>query len=128
VDRQNENAQLIAEYLTRLPGIQKVNYPGLRDHPGHDIAKKQMYGFGGMLSFELSEKDPVVFQNSLKMIRPSVSLGGVDSIVCSPILTSHRHLSPEEKVSEGIGDKLIRMSAGIEAVEDITSDLAQALE
>ena len=87
-----------------------------------------MFGFGGMLSFELRDKDHVDFQNSLKLIRPSVSLGGVDTIVCSPILTSHRHLSPEEKVSEGIGDNLIRLSAGIEAIEDITADLDQALK
>jgi cystathionine beta-lyase len=128
VDRQNENAQLIAEYLKTLQGVLKVNYPGLPDHPGHEIAKKQMYGFGGMLSFELREKDPVDFQNSLKMVRPSVSLGGVDTIVCSPTLTSHRHLSPEEKTSEGIGDNLIRLSAGIEDIDDITADLEQALK
>ena len=128
VDRQNENAQLTAEYLQRHTGILKVNYPGLPDHPGHETAKKQMYGFGGMLSFELRDKDPVVFQNSLKMIRPSVSLGGVDTIVSSPTLTSHRHLSPEEKIKEGISDRLIRFSTGIEAIEDITADLEQALK
>ncbi len=127
VGRQNENAQLIAEYLQGHPGILKINYPGLPGHAGHEIAKKQMVGFGGMLSFELRDRDPVVFQKSLKMIRPSVSLGGVDTIVCSPALTSHRHLSPEERISEGIGDNLIRLSTGIEAIDDITADLEQAL-
>ena len=72
-----------------------------------------MHGFGGMLSFELRDKDPIGFQNSLKLIRPSVSLGGVETIVCSPILTSHRHLSPEAKESEGIRDNLIRLSAAL---------------
>jgi len=71
-----------------------VYYPGLESHPGHDVAKKQMTGFGGMVSFDLKDADPVVFQKKLKLIRPSMSLGGVDSIICSPVLTSHRHLSP----------------------------------
>jgi cystathionine beta-lyase len=128
IEKQNDNAGLIAGYLDQHPGVLKVNYPGLPDHPGHETAKKQMSGFGGMLSFELGEKDPVAFQHSLKMIRPAVSLGGVDTIVCSPFLTSHRHLSPEEKTIEGIGDNLIRLSAGIEAIEDITDDLEQALK
>jgi len=126
VERQNQNAQEIAEYLNGHSAIQKVYYPGLRDHPGHNIAARQMSGFGGMLSFELRHADPARFQKKLKMIRPSVSLGGVDTIICSPVMTSHRHLSKEEREREGIRNNLLRLSVGIENAEDIIEDLEQA--
>jgi cystathionine beta-lyase len=127
VEAQNKNAGALAEKLEAHPGIRRVYYPGLKSHPGHEIAKSQMSGFGGMLSFELKEADPTEFQRSLKLIRPSVSLGGVDTIVCSPGLTSHRHLSPEAKRKEGIHDKLLRLSVGIEDAEDLLRDIEQAL-
>jgi cystathionine beta-lyase len=127
VERQNQNAQEIAEYLNGHTEIEHVYYPGLRDHPGHDIAERQMSGFGGMLSFELLHADPVQFQKKLKLIRPSVSLGGVDTIICSSVMTSHRHLSKVEREKEGIKNNLLRLSAGIEDVKDIIEDLEQAL-
>jgi cystathionine beta-lyase len=127
VERQNQNAQKVAEFLKDHPGIQQVYYPGLKDHPGHYIAARQMSGFGGMLSFELRHADPVRFQKKLKLIRPSVSLGGVDTIICSPVMTSHRHLSEEEREMEGIRNNLLRLSVGIEEVNDIIEDLNQAL-
>lgn len=127
VNKQNENAMEIALFLNRHPGIRKVFYPGLNTHLGHNIAIKQMTGFGGMLSFELSEANPVTFQKSLKLIKPSMSLGGVESIICSPALTSHRHLTTEEKVRSGITDNILRLSVGIENPEDIIADMIQAL-
>ena len=128
VERQNQNALQIAEFLNNHPGIERVHYPGLRDHPGHIIAARQMSGFGGMLSFELLHADPVMFQKKLKLIRPSVSLGGVETIICSPVMTSHRHLSKEEREKEGIRNNLLRLSVGIEDVKDIIEDLEQALK
>ncbi len=128
VEKQNKNAMEVALFLAGHPGINRVFYPGLPSHPGHMIAQKQMKGFGGMLSFELRSADPVKFQKSLKLIRPSMSLGGVDSIICSPIMTSHRHLSKEELDKEGITDRVLRLSVGIEDAADIIHDLEQALK
>ncbi len=127
INKQNENALTVAEYLYHHPAVNVVYYPGLPDHPGHEIATKQMSGFGGMLSFELQDLDPVEFQRNLKLIKPSVSLGGVDTIICSSVLTSHRYLSKEERETEGIKDSLLRLSIGIEDVEDLINDLEQAL-
>jgi cystathionine beta-lyase len=127
IAQQNANAQYLADKLSAHPRMGKVYYPGLPDHPKHEIAKHQMKGFGGMMSFEIKDLDPVRFQRNLKLIRPSVSLGGVDSIICSPALTSHRHLSVQEKLDEGIGDNLLRLSVGIEEVEDLLGDIEQAI-
>ncbi|MBN1180733.1 MAG: PLP-dependent transferase [Bacteroidales bacterium] len=128
VERQNENAIHIAKVLENHTGVSKVNYPGLESHPNHALAARQMKGFGAMLSFELKDKDVVKFQRKLKLIRPSLSLGGVETIICAPAMTSHRHLSPEEKRQEGITDKLLRLSVGIEYLEDLIEDLLEALE
>ncbi len=125
---QNENAQKIAEFLSGNPEIERVYYPGLTSHPGYNIAARQMSGFGGMLSFELRNADPVLFQKKLKLIRPSVSLGGVDTIICSSVLTSHRHLTMEEREREGIRNNLLRLSVGIEDPADLIEDLKQALK
>jgi len=103
-----------------------VYYPGLPRHPGHPIARKQMSGFGGMVSFELDALDSVSFQKKLRLIRPSVSLGGVESIICSPALTSHARLSKEERMQAGISDDLLRLSVGIEEADDLIFDLKQA--
>ncbi|GAJ10955.1 unnamed protein product, partial [marine sediment metagenome] len=82
---------------------------------------------GGMLSFEIKDLDPIGFQRNLKLIRPSVSLGGVDTIICSPALTSHRHLNPQEKKNEGISANLLRLSVGIEDADDLLHDIEQAI-
>ena len=104
-------------------------YPGLKNHPGHDIAQRQMHGFGGMLSFELSHGlDCGAFMNSLRWIKPSMSLAGVESTVLSPSKTSHGLLSEGERQRAGIKDGLIRFSVGIEDFEDLKDDLSQALE
>jgi cystathionine beta-lyase len=124
---QNENAQKLAEFLTGHPGIDRVYYPGLPSHPGHDIAKKQMSGFGGMMSFEIKTIDPVRFQKKLKLIKPTVSLGGIETIICSSVLTSHRHLTLQEREREGIRSNLLRLSVGIEDVSDLIQDLESSL-
>ena len=128
VRAQNENAQKIAEYLSSHPDIQAVHYPGLPDHPDHLLAQQQMKGFGGMLSFELSaEIDVTAFCSHLKMIKPAMSLAGVESTLIVPRLTSHALLTEEERLAQGIGPGLIRFSCGIEAVDDIQFDIENAL-
>ena len=128
VAKQNENAGVIAEFLHRHSGISKVYYPGLKDHPGHNIAKRQMTGFGGMVSFELKSTDSYIFQQRLELIKPAMSLGGVESTICSPALTSHRHLTREQRAEDGISDNLLRLSVGIEDPEDLIADLEKAFE
>jgi cystathionine beta-lyase len=127
VRQQNENAMAIAQFLESEAKINAVYYPGLRNHPGHRTAKKQMPGgFGGMLSFEV-KGDPEKFLKKIKLIRRAVSLGGVESTVTSPARTSHSKLSASERSAVGISDKLLRLSVGIEDAEDIMNDIKQSL-
>ena len=128
VERINDNAMELAHFLETHPAIKQVNYPGLPGHPGYEIAARQMTGFGGMLSFEVEGQDGIAFQKRLKLIKPSMSLGGLESICSSPAHTSHRHLGPDGRKKEGIAEELIRLSVGIEDVEDLKSDLEQALK
>lgn len=128
VKQQNQNAQAIAEFLTQHPYVNKVHYPGLKEHSDHVLAKKQMNGFTGMLSFELiAEVDRDVFQKQLEIIQPVVSLAGVESTITLPAITSHKLLSPEGRSKQGITDQLIRLSCGIEDVRDLQLDLDQGL-
>lgn len=129
VKRQNDSALKIARWLEQHPGIDRVYYPGLRSHADHKIARKQMKGFGGILSFELkaTEQQLTDFQNRLRLVTPALSLGGVESLICSPILTSHRNLSPSQRQVLGINDNLLRLSVGIEDAGDIINDLEQAI-
>jgi cystathionine beta-lyase len=131
VKQQNANALEIAEWLSKHPGIAKVYYPGLQSHPGHDIAKRQMSGFGGMMSFELAGKDIGYrdeFLQKLQMISVATSLGGVESTMTIPSQTSHNLLTSEEREILGITDMLIRFSVGIEDAQDIIHDLERALQ
>ncbi len=129
VKAQNGNAQQMAEYLYQNDDIQEVYYPGLPSHPDHELAKSQMRGYGGMLSFELKETfDPSKFQKALQLIKSSMSLAGVESTVLSPAQASHALLSPEERGKQGITDGLIRFSVGIEEPEDLIADIEQALD
>ena len=129
VERHNQNAMIIARYLQKHPLIKHVYYPGLESHPGHEIARKQMRDFGGMVSFELDDKkvDQDQFLKKLKMIRPALSLGGVETIVCVPVATSHEKMTAAERADLGITDALLRLSVGIEDTDDIISDIEQAL-
>ena len=129
VKAQNENAMKMATYLEGHPEVSKVYYPGLKSHPDHALAAAQMSGFGGMLSFELKEGlDASAFQKALQLIKPSMSLAGIESTLLSPTLTSHALLSPEERQHQGIADGLIRFSVGIEEVEALQSDIDQAIK
>jgi cystathionine beta-lyase len=126
VNQQNKNATAIANFLDAEQKVSAVYYPSLKTHEGHSIAKKQMKGFGGMLSFEV-KGDPEKFLKRLKIIRKAVSLGGVESTIAQPIKTSHAKLSVAERKVQGISDKLLRLSVGIEQAEDLIHDIQQAL-
>lgn len=130
VQKQNDNAEKIAHYLTNNNAINKVYYPGLSSHPNHHIAAKQMNGFGGMVSFELKTalNGIETFQRHLQLISPALSLGGVESLICSPVFTSHRYLTRDERMAIGINDNLLRLSVGIEDANDLINDLQQAIE
>ena len=128
VKAQNSNAMQLAEFLTAHSSVANVYYPGLKEHPDHELAAKQMSGFGGMMSFELNaEIDVQHFMKSLKLIKPSMSLAGVESTILLPSKTSHGLLTEEERAQQGIKDNLLRFSVGIEEFEDIKKDLEQAI-
>ncbi len=128
VREQNKNALQLAQWLEQHKDIATVYYPGLESHKDHELAKKQMKGFGGMLSFELkSGLDSSVFQKSLQLIKSSMSLAGVESTILSPAVTSHALLTPEARDQQGIKDNLLRLSTGIEEVEDLMTDINQAI-
>ena len=130
VERQTQNAQRIAEYLESHPKVTVVNYPGLESHPQHEIAKRQMRGFGGMLSFGLvGDFDGVRrFLPGLRMAHAAANLGSVETIVGPPATTSHVELNDDERAALGIPEGLIRYSTGIEDVEDLLTDLETALD
>jgi cystathionine beta-lyase len=127
VEKQNQNAGMIADFLYGRPEVNKVYYPGLVSHKGHETAKRQMTGFGGMLSFELKNYDITAFQKRLQLIKPAMSLGGIESTICAPVTTSHRLVSKKEREEEGIKDNLLRLSVGIEDSNDLIRDIQQAL-
>jgi len=128
VQQQNSNAQALAEYLSIHPAIKTVHYPGLESHPDHVLAKRQMHGFTGMMSFEIKkEYHRTTFENALQIIQPVVSLAGVESTITIPAITSHKLLTPEGRAQQGITDQLVRFSVGIEHLEDLKNDLNQAL-
>jgi cystathionine beta-lyase/cystathionine gamma-synthase len=127
VRAQNNNAQLIAEFLAGDKRVKKVYYPGLSTHPDHDIAREQMpAGFGGMLSFEVSG-DADRLLNKMQLIKRAVSLGGVESTITSPAKTSHAKLTASERAAIGVTDSLLRLSVGIEDAHDLIDDIKQAL-
>jgi cystathionine beta-lyase/cystathionine gamma-synthase len=129
VRQQNANATALAEFLESHRKVSKVNYPGLRSHPQHSLARKQMRGFGGMLSFEVrgSMKDAMKFTESLKVASLAASLGGVETLVSQPANMTHTQMTPEARAKTGIPDNLVRVSVGIEDAEDLLSDFGQAL-
>lgn len=129
VKQHNENAMQMAQFLNDHDAITKVYYPGLPSHPEHELAKSQMKGFGGMLSFELNEGiDAVQFQKALHLIKPSMSLAGVESTILSPAQTSHGRMDKSTREKQGILDGLVRLSVGIEEPKDLMADIEQALK
>ena len=129
VERHNSNAMAIAHYLQSHPLVEQVNYPGLESHPGHDIAKQQMSGFGGMLSFSVKGGLEAIklFLPKLQFAHMAANLGCVETVVGPPVTTSHVECSAEERAAAGIPEGLVRYSAGIEDIEDLIADLEQAL-
>ncbi|MGL4611679.1 MAG: cystathionine gamma-synthase family protein [Trueperaceae bacterium] len=129
IKQQNENALAVARYLEAHPKVERVFYPGLESHPQHDLAKKQMRGFGGMMSFALKGDLATVkaFLPKLKLAHRAANLGPVETVVGPPATTSHVECSAEERAALGIPEALIRYSTGIEDVNDLIADLEQAL-
>jgi cystathionine beta-lyase/cystathionine gamma-synthase len=129
VERSCENASKIAQYLHGHPKINRVYYPGFEDHPGHDVAKRQMRNFGGMVSFDLKRDS---FEEAKKVLSKTEiftlaeSLGGVESLIGHPASMTHASIPKEERAKVGLTDSLIRLSVGIEEVEDLMEDLEQA--
>jgi cystathionine gamma-lyase len=130
MERHCRNALDIAKYLVAHPKVRKVYYPGLEDHPQHELARSQMKGFGGMLSFEIDGalREAKAFLENLGIFSLAESLGGVESLAEHPALMTHASIPREEREKIGITDSLIRVSAGIEDVSDLKEDLEQALQ
>lgn len=131
VQRHSENGQRVAEFLSNHSAIKRVYYPGLESHPNHEIAKKQMIGgFGGMVSFTFKsgkKEDAVKFLESVKVFTLAESLGGVESLANHPALMTHASVPAEKREELGITDDMIRLSVGVEDIDDLLSDLEQAL-
>ncbi|MCA1785648.1 MAG: PLP-dependent transferase, partial [Desulfobacteraceae bacterium] len=131
IARQNKSALEIARFLAAHPAVGQVHYPGLASHEGHEIARQQMRGFGGMLSFELKENSLEAVKRFLPRLRfahAAANLGAVETIVGMPATTSHVECTAEERAAMGIPEGLIRYSTGIEDTRDLIADLQQALE
>lgn len=123
-----ENAMKVAEFLSSHPKVEKIIYPGLKSHPQHELAKKQMTGFGGMITFFIKGGLPAarVFLESVKVFALAESLGGVESLIEHPAIMTHASVPIEQRKALGIDDSLIRLSVGIEDVSDLIEDLSQA--
>ena len=125
-----ENAHAVAKFLNQHKNVKKVFYPGLPSHPGHELAKRQQHGFGGMVSFEikggLKEANAVI--RSTKIFALAESLGGIESLICHPQTMTHASMIPELREKAGVNERVIRLSVGIEDVNDLIEDLDQALE
>jgi cystathionine gamma-lyase len=130
MQRHCENGLAVAEYLSKHPKVEKVHFPGLPSHKNHQIAKKQMKAFGGMLSFTLksdSMADAVKFLENVKIFCLAESLGGVESLCGHPATMTHASIPKAEREKAGLKDSLIRLSIGVEDIEDILEDLRQAI-
>ena len=129
MEAHSANAQKIAEFLETSKAVSKVYYPGLNSYPGHEIAKKQMSAFGGMISFELTDENAVKdFVENLSYFTLAESLGGVESLIEVPAVMTHASIPKELREEIGIKDGLIRLSVGVEAIEDLLTDIKEALE
>jgi cystathionine beta-lyase/cystathionine gamma-synthase len=127
--QHNISGQALAEYLAAHPKVAQVFYPGLPSHPQHALAARQMKGFGGMLSFELGSLERARrFLNRVRLLALAESLGGVESLISHPATMTHASVPPERRAAIGITDGLVRISAGIEDIDDLKADLAQALD
>ena len=128
MERHNANGLALAEFLASHPKVQQVHYPGLRSHPQHELAKRQMCGFGGLISFDLGTRDKAAaLLNHVRLMALAESLGGVETLISHPATMTHASVPPERRQQIGITDGLVRVSAGIEDIEDLKEDLDQAL-
>ncbi len=129
MEAHNQNGMQVAQFLENHPRIDRVYYPGLKSHPQHELAKRQMKGFGGMVSFEVAGGSDALaqFLGRLQICQLAVSLGGIESLICPPALTTHRRLSKSQRIRAGIKDNLVRLSVGIEDAQDLIGDLEGAL-
>ena len=131
MQRHCENGKEIAHFLRNHPKVDKVYWPGFEDHPNHDIAKSQMRDYGGMISFTIKGnkiEDAVTVMSSFKVFTLAESLGGVESLTCHPASMTHAAIPKEEREKSGVLDSLIRLSVGVEDVEDLKEDIDQALQ
>ncbi len=129
MEQHNRNGQAIAEFLACHPAVRRVFYPGLADHPQHDLARRQMRGFAGMVSFDVGSLEAArAVLERVRLITLAESLGGVESLICHPATITHASVPEEMRARLGITDGLVRISVGIEDVEDLKEDLAQALD
>ena len=129
VERQQQNAEAVAAFLSRHPHVSAVHYPGLASHPGHDVARSQQNGSGAMLSFEIAGGREAVkrFVESVQVFTLAESLGGVESLVAHPATMTHAGMGEEARKAAGISNALLRLSVGLESEKDLIEDLAQAL-
>ena len=130
MDRSQQSAQVIAEYLEKHPKVEWVKYPGLPSHPQYELAKQQMHGFGSMICFELKGgiKAGEQLMNNVHLAILAVSLGGVETLIQHPASMTHAGMSRENRLAAGISDGLVRYSVGIEDVEDLIDDLDNAFK
>lgn len=130
IERSQSSAMKVAEFLERHPKVKWVLYPGLKSHPQHELAQRQMKGYGAMISFELKDglNAGKILMNNVKMALLAVSLGGIETLIQHPASMTHSKMSAESRQAAGITDGLVRLSVGIEEVEDIITDLSQALD
>jgi cystathionine gamma-lyase len=130
MERHCQNGRKVAEYLRNHSKVEKVYWPGFEDHPNHDVAKSQMSDFGGMVSFVLKGdriEDATRVLENLKLFALAESLGGVESLCGHPASMTHASIPREERIKTGLSDSLIRLSVGVEDIEDLIADLEQAI-
>jgi cystathionine beta-lyase/cystathionine gamma-synthase len=130
VARQNENALRVAEFLEQHSKVRRVYYPFLKSHPQYAVAREQMSGGSGMVTFEIdgTGEDARRVSEAMRMFTLATSLGGVESLVSIPVLTSHAMISAEQREKMGVTDQMVRLSVGIESAEDLIADLERAME
>lgn len=129
MERAQENAQKLAEFLERQEHVTRVIYPGLKNHPGHEIMKKQSRGFGAMLTFEVDSKEfAISILNNVKLIQFAESLGGTETLITYPVTQTHADISKEDLEKKGINERVLRMSVGLEGIDDLIRDLKSAFD
>jgi cystathionine beta-lyase/cystathionine gamma-synthase len=129
MERHNANAEVLAAYLAGHRKVKRVHYPGLPAHPQHALAKRQMHGYGGLISFELGTLEAArTLLNNVRLMALAESLGGVETLISHPASMTHASVPPERRRQIGLTDDMVRVSVGIEDVEDLRADLARALD